>query len=120
MILAAAVAENEKMGGEESMTQEEMEVNAMMIVAAGSESITTVLTGAIKYLLRNPEKLALLTREIRSKFRSEQDITGTALKNCAYLNAVLNEGMRLCPTIPDSMRRLVPPGGAVQGRWPGQ
>lgn len=113
VILAAAVAENEKMGGEESMTQEEMEVNAMMIVAAGSESITTVLTGAINYLLRNPEKLALLTREIRSKFRSEQDITGTALKNCAYLNAVLNEGMRLCPTIPDSMRRLVPPGGAV-------
>jgi cytochrome P450 len=103
-----------KNGGKgEGMTQEEMEVNAMMIVAAGSESITTVLSGAINYLLRNPEKLATLTHEIRSTFQSEPQITGAALKSCTYLNAVLNEGMRLCPTIPDSMRRLVPAGGAV-------
>lgn len=118
IVLAAAVVakDGEDGGGErerESMTQEELEVNAMMIVAAGSESVTTVLAGVINYLLRNPERLATLTHEIRGTFRSEPDITGAALKNCAYLNAVLNEGMRLCPTIPDSMRRLVPAGGAV-------
>lgn len=112
IILAAGAASKNGEKGE-SMTQEEMEVNAMLIVAAGSESVTTVLAGVINYLLRNPEKLAILTREIRDTFRSERDITGAALKNCAYLNAVLNEGMRLCPTIPDSMRRLVPAGGAV-------
>lgn len=112
VVLAAADKQGEGRGGE-SMTQEEMEVNAMLIVAAGSESVTTVLAGVINYLLRNPEKLATLTREIRDTFRSESEITGAAVKNCAYLNAVLNEGMRLCPTIPDSMRRLVPAGGAV-------
>jgi hypothetical protein len=36
------------------MTREEMEVNAMMIVAAGSEYITILLCGANNYLLRNP------------------------------------------------------------------
>jgi cytochrome P450 len=116
IILAAAAAAS-KDGGDggkgESMTQEEMEVNAMMIVAAGSESVTTVLAGVINYLLRNPEKLATLTHEIRATFRAESEITGAALKNCSYLNAVLNEGMRLCPTIPDSMRRLVPARGAI-------
>lgn len=95
------------------MTREEMEVNAMMIVAAGSESITTVLCGAINYLLRNPEKLTKLVHEIRSTFPSEREIEGSALKRLSYLNAVLTESMRLCPTIPDAMRRLVPPGGAM-------
>lgn len=97
----------------ESMTQEEMEVNSMMIVAAGSESITTVLTGVINHLLRNPDKLNTLVETLRTAFpSSEQEITGSALKSLPYLNAVLNEGMRLCPTIPDSMRRQVPFGGA--------
>ncbi|PYH91568.1 cytochrome P450 ClCP1 [Aspergillus ellipticus CBS 707.79] len=97
----------------ESMTQEEMEVNAMMIVAAGSESVTTVLTGVINHLLRNPDKLATLVTTLRTTFPTEQDITGSALKSIPYLDAVLNEGMRLCPTIPDAMRRQVPAGGAT-------
>ena len=97
----------------ESMTQEEMEVNAMMIVAAGSESITTVLTGVINHLLRNPEIHNKLVAEIRSTFpSSEKEITGSALKSLTYLNAVLSEGMRLCPTIPDAMRRQIPASGA--------
>lgn len=97
----------------ESMSSEEIEVNAMMIVAAGSESITTVLSGLINYLLRYPEKLQTLSNEIRTIFSSEKDIVATSLKNAPYLNAVLNEGVRLCPTIPDAMRRLVPAGGAT-------
>ncbi|KAJ6016850.1 hypothetical protein N7451_000229 [Penicillium sp. IBT 35674x] len=97
----------------ESMTQEEMEVNSMMIVAAGSESITTVLTGVINHLLRNPDKLNTVVQILRTTFPSEQEITGSALKSSTYLNAVLNEGMRLCPTIPDGMRRNVPVGGAT-------
>ncbi|KAJ5533502.1 cytochrome P450 [Penicillium frequentans] len=97
----------------ESMTQEEMEVNSMMIVAAGSESITTVLTGVISHLLRTPDKLNTLVQILRTTFLSEQEITGSALKSLPYLDAVLNEGMRLCPTIPDGMRRNVPVGGAT-------
>ncbi|KAJ5809268.1 uncharacterized protein N7503_001486 [Penicillium pulvis] len=97
----------------ESMTQEEMEVNSMMIVAAGSESITTVLTGVINHLLRSQDKLNTLVQILRTTFPSEQEITGSALKSVPYLDAVLSEGMRLCPTIPDGMRRNVPVGGAT-------
>ncbi|KAJ5701646.1 cytochrome P450 [Penicillium malachiteum] len=98
----------------DSMTQEEMEVNSMMIVAAGSESLTTVLTGVINHLLRSPDKLDVLVEKLRTTFpSSEQEITGSALKSVPYLDAVLNEGMRLCPTIPDGMRRNVPTGGAT-------
>lgn len=105
--------ESEKDPMLESMSREEMEVNAMILVAAGSESVTTVLTGLLNYLLRNPDDLAAVTGEIRTAFSSGDKIAGPQLKQLPILNATLNEGMRLCPTIPDAMRRKVPAGGGV-------
>ncbi|PWY64781.1 cytochrome P450 [Aspergillus sclerotioniger CBS 115572] len=107
------VMEMWRVTGERGMSVEEMEVNSMLIVAAGSESITTVITGTVNYLLREPEKMRRLVEEIRGRFGTEEEITGTRVKGLPYLDAVLSEGMRLCPTIPDGMRRLVPEGGAV-------
>ncbi|PHH92133.1 hypothetical protein CDD83_8806 [Cordyceps sp. RAO-2017] len=104
---------SEKDPASESMIREEMEVNAMILVAAGSESVTTVLTGLLNYLLRNPDDLAAVTGEIRAAFSSGDLIAGPKLKQLPILNATLNEGMRLCPTIPDAMRRNVPSGGAT-------
>lgn len=102
----------------ESMSREEIEVNAMILVAAGSESITTVLTGLFNYLLRNPDELAAITNETRTVFGSVNEITGPKLKQLPILNAALNEAMRLCPTVPDSMRRKVPyGGGTVAGQF---
>jgi len=96
----------------DKMSLPEIEINAMLIVVAGSESVTTVLTGITNYLVRDKTKLEALVHEIRSTFRQEQDISGASLSRLPYLNAVLNEGLRLCPTIPDGMRRQVPKGGA--------
>lgn len=107
------VLEAEKEPTLESMSREEIEVNAMMLVAAGSESVTTVLHGLLNYLLRNPDNLAALTHEIRTTFASEDKIAGSKLKQLPILNATLSEGMRLCPTIPDAMRRKVPSGGGI-------
>ena len=95
------------------MSLAELEVNSMLIVVAGSESVTTALTGIINYLLRNPSQLRALTHEVRSTFQDEKDMTGTSISRVPYLDAVLHEGLRLCPTIPDGMRRLVPHGGAI-------
>jgi len=96
----------------DKMSLPEIEINGMLVVVAGSESVTTVLTGITNYLIRDKTKLGALVHEIRSTFRQEQDINGTSLSRLPYLNAVLNEGLRLCPTIPDGMRRQVPKGGA--------
>ncbi|GKZ36720.1 hypothetical protein AbraIFM66950_007917 [Aspergillus brasiliensis] len=95
-----------------AMTQEEMEVNSMLIIAAGSESITTVITGVLNHLLREKDQLHRLVDLLHDTFPTEKDITATRLKLMPYLDAVLMEGMRLCPTIPDAMRRQVPRGGA--------
>lgn len=73
------------------MIREEMEVNAMLIVAAGSESLTTVLVGVISYLLRNPDKMETLVTEIHVAFQSQEKIIGASLKHLPYLDAVLHE-----------------------------
>ncbi len=95
------------------MSRSEIEINILSLIVAGSESVTTVLTGITNYLLRNPSKLNTLVQETRSSFPNETDITGVSLSRLPYLNAVLQEGLRLCPTIPDGMRRITPKGGAA-------
>lgn len=95
------------------MSLSEVEINSMLIVVAGSESVTTVLTGITNYLLRDPTQLQALVHEIRTNFQTNEDITGVSLSRLPYLNAVLHEGLRLCPSIPDGMRREVPKGGAI-------
>ncbi|KAI4172209.1 MAG: hypothetical protein LQ346_008641 [Caloplaca aetnensis] len=100
------------------ISRSETEMNILALVVAGSESVTTVLAGATNYLLREPTKLETLVSEIRSAFRTEEEITGTSVGRLPYLTAVLQEAMRLCPTIPDGMRRVVPDGGAtVAGKF---
>ena len=95
------------------MSQAEMEINILSLMVAGSESVTAVLTGVTNYLLREPSKLQRLVHEIRSTFPNESDITSVSVSRLPYLYAVLQEGMRMCPTIPDGMRRVVPKGGAT-------
>ena len=69
-------------------------------------------------LIRTPDKLRILTSEIRSSFPPEHAITFSALRGMPYLNAVLQEGLRLCPPIPAGLPRLVPEGGdTVCGQW---
>jgi hypothetical protein len=45
----------------------------------------------IYHLLQNPSKLQILTKEIRSSFKTEEEIKGPAINNLKYLNAVINE-----------------------------
>lgn len=69
-----------------TMSHEQMEVNAMMLVAAGSESVTTVLVGILNYLLRSPGDLAAVTDEIRTTFTTRDEIAGPRLKQLPILN----------------------------------
>ena len=111
-VISHVVAAN-KGPSESYMSHTEIEINALSLIVAGSESVTTVLTGVTNYLLREPVKLQRLVHEIRSTFPNESDISSVSTSRQRYLYAVLQEGMRLCPTIPDGMRRVVPKGGAT-------
>ena len=82
--------------GKEGLTLPEMQATASVIIIAGSETTVSVLSGTTNYLVKNPDKLANLTAEIRETFQKESNITLAALKEASYLNAVIQEGLRLC------------------------
>ena len=100
------------------MSRDEIEINSMLLIVGGSESVTTALVGAVHWLTRTPTALERLVQEIRTTYQSEGNITGVSLSRLSYLNAVIQEILRLCPTIPDGMRRQIPKGGAsVAGQF---
>jgi cytochrome P450 len=108
----------EGIGKADGMTIEEVNATFMVLTTAGSETTATVLTGTLNYLLQNPEKMEQLKQEIREAFDDIRDMTLDRLKNLKYLEAVLNEGLRLCPPIPWILPRKVPAGGqVVRGVW---
>lgn len=86
--------------------------NASLLIVAGSETTATLLAGATYMLLRDPEAMKKLTEEVRSTFKSEEEITLSSVGNLEYMLACLNEAMRLYPPVPIGMPRVVPKGGA--------
>ncbi|MCJ1402115.1 hypothetical protein MMC11_005334 [Xylographa trunciseda] len=100
------------------MTVPEIESTFAILVIAGSETTATALTGITHYLLQDPASLQALARELRAAFACEVDITIERLAQLDFLNAVVDEGLRLCPPVPFMPPRLVPPEGAcVCGYW---
>lgn len=95
------------------MTIQEMEVNAALIVPAGSDTISTGIVGCLYLLLTNPEAMARLHKELDSTFKSEEDITMTRVTSLVYLKAAIDEALRMYPSIPGDLRREIPQGGAV-------
>jgi len=98
---------------EKGMTIPEIRENAFILILAGSETTASSLTGITYYLLKNRHVLDKLTSEIRAAFATQEDMTIQKLAEQKYLNAVLEEGMRLFPAVPASLPRILPPEGAM-------
>ncbi|KAH1519643.1 hypothetical protein KXW39_007875 [Aspergillus fumigatus] len=96
-----------------SMSVQEMEVNAALIIPAGSDTIASALCGTLYLLLKNPVTLARLRMELDAACPRESDITMDRLAGLPYLRAVVNEALRMYPPLPSDLRREVPPEGAV-------
>ena len=90
---------------ERGMSMAEIERNANVLVIAGSETTATLLSGLTYYLTRNQHVWSKLATEIRDSFQSESDMTSKALASLPYLNATLEEGLRLYPPVPFRLQR---------------
>ncbi|KAF1963728.1 benzoate 4-monooxygenase cytochrome P450 [Byssothecium circinans] len=105
-------------GLEKSLTPSEMYNNSATFMIAGTETTATELSGMTYYLLKNPEKMERLKKEIRSAFKSLDDVHMQELSQLKYLNACIEEGLRIYPPVPVGLPRKVPAGGAVvDGNW---
>jgi cytochrome P450 len=87
---------------------------AKILLLAGSETTATFLSGVTYFLLKNPDTLARLQTEIRKSFSSSREITGESTSGLTYLNAVIEEGLRLFPPAPFGLPRVCP-GATING-----
>ena len=96
-----------------ALTRDEMDVNAVTFMLAGSETTATTLSGTTFLLLRNRDAYAKLCHEIRSSFSSADEITVERVNKLEYMIACLQEGLRYYPPVPTGLPRVVPQGGGT-------
>ncbi|KAF5490301.1 Cytochrome P450 monooxygenase hmp1 [Colletotrichum fructicola] len=102
----------------ESLTMEEQYANGFLFMTAGTETIASALSAITFYLLQNPRHLEKVTKEVRLRFSTSEDMSLEALASLPYLQAVIQEGLRLHPPLPIMLPRVIPKGGArVAGEW---
>ncbi|KAH0443053.1 hypothetical protein CcaCcLH18_01166 [Colletotrichum camelliae] len=88
------------------VSKEEMTAHVSTIAIAGGETVATTLSALTCFLGQNPEKLGLLSQEIRTAFKAYDEITGSKAQQLPYLQAVINEGLRLFPPASGGATRL--------------
>ena len=95
------------------LTDEELAVNVGLFLLAGSETSATILSAATYYLLTHKAALNKICKEVRSAFHAEDEINFTSVKQLSYLNAVIEESLRMFPAVPSTQPRFSFPAGTV-------
>lgn len=95
----------------QNISFEQLSSNALILVLAGSETTATTLSGATYLLLNHPNVLQKVTQEVRSSFKSADEITINSVTKLSYMLAVLNETLRLYPPVVSGLIREVPDCG---------
>jgi cytochrome P450 len=87
-------------------------------VIAGFDTTATAMTGLLWYLHVNPKVSSKLTTEIRNEFHSLDDITLQRCMKLSYLQACIEEGLRMHSPIKMGLPRVTPPEGmAIAGKF---
>lgn len=89
-------------------TDEDLVNQLMTFLAAGHETTASAMSWAIYCLCEHPETQIRLREELRSQLPALLDpsaqISSADIDRLPYLNAVLNETMRIFPPVPLTMR----------------
>ncbi|KAL9610756.1 MAG: hypothetical protein Q9167_004575 [Letrouitia subvulpina] len=84
---------------------------ATLLMMAGSDTSTTAINTTLFYLSHHPRVMQRLDKELRACFPKLEDIHPNTAENCKYLRACLDEAMRLCPSVPSNIPRVIGEGG---------
>lgn len=102
-----------KQQAKHDLHENEIILNGALFIVAGSETTANLLSGLFARLLWNTDKYQKLCSEIRSAFNFEKEITYESTSKLVYLNACIEEGLRIHPPVPTGLLRTVPKGGDV-------
>ncbi|KAH8672903.1 cytochrome P450 monooxygenase-like protein [Tricladium varicosporioides] len=107
--LVGRLDENEQKG----ITKAELLSNGLAFVIAGSQLNTNIMATATYLLLRHRMTLDRLVQEIRGRFSNKSEITVQGTQGLVYLDAVINETLRIRHPTPINLPRVVPSEGHV-------
>ncbi|KAF2141517.1 uncharacterized protein K452DRAFT_327154 [Aplosporella prunicola CBS 121167] len=96
-----------------AMNLEQMHANAATFMIAGTETTATLLAGVTFFLLGHGSAMARLVQEVRGAFAATDEMSLQRLAQLRYLNACLEEALRLYPPVPQGMPRRTPSAGCV-------
>ncbi|POV98680.1 hypothetical protein PSTT_14266, partial [Puccinia striiformis] len=91
------------------LTETELAADSTLLVITGSDTTRTVLLAFFLYILKNPGCM----EQLQAELMAAPDLSPPTLSRLPYLNACLQETMRLQPPSPANLQRMCPPGGAV-------
>ncbi|KAI0265912.1 high nitrogen upregulated cytochrome P450 monooxygenase 2 [Gloeopeniophorella convolvens] len=83
----------------------------VLSIVAGSDTTSTTSTALIHYLVTTPTAYERLQREVDGAFpHDEEPLDVSKLSELEWLNACINEAMRLQPAVPGGSHRYIPRG----------
>jgi cytochrome P450 len=92
-------------------TRSQLNADAGLLIAAGSDGVGLTLSACLFYLLKTPEAFKKLQHEIHTSFASVEEIKAPKINQLPYLHAVFEETMRMTPAVPSPLPRVVEKGG---------
>lgn len=103
--------------GEQQLSRDELVQNGIVLVVAGSETTATLLSGTTWFLCKNRDKYKKVVKEVRSAFKTDDEITPTSVNELEYMRAVLSEVLRMFPPAGAAFPRIItnPAGQEVAG-----
>ncbi|KAI9648869.1 hypothetical protein NHQ30_003510 [Ciborinia camelliae] len=98
------------------LSQKEAESESHLQILAGSESTSTAFNMTMLYIVTNPGVYKTLQTEIDNavasgKISSDSVIKDFEARRLPYLQAVIWEGLRMCPPLFGLMTKIAPPEG---------
>ncbi|KAI1338195.1 cytochrome P450 monooxygenase-like protein [Xylariaceae sp. FL0016] len=90
--------------------------DARLLIIAGSDTVASTLIHSFYHLARDPSLVRRIRQELNANFiQNDGSFSIQKLQHLEYLNAFIQETLRMHPTNPGGLFRQTPPGGVTIG-----
>ena len=100
---------------EDGLTKDELDTQMQLFVFAGSETAAATMSAVTWFMLKNPDMMKRLQRELRDAFSTLEEIDVARASKLPYLHAVIQEALRMHPPASTSNPRHVDRAITVAG-----